>query len=80
MNLIDYTKQHGGQVALAKKIGVVTVCVHHWAHGLRPIPAERCIDIERATNGQVTCEELRPDLTERWSYLRGTPCKHKEAA
>lgn len=39
-----------------------------------------CIDIERATNGAVTCEDLRPDLADRWAYLRGTNCQHKEAA
>ena len=34
--------------------------------------AEFCVDIERATNGLVTCEELRPDLTAQWQYLRNT--------
>lgn len=75
MKLIDYTKQNGGQSALAKKIGVVAVVVHNWVHGVRPIPAERCIDIERVTGGAVTCEELRPDLSERWAFLRGTEKK-----
>lgn len=28
--------------------------------------------IEIATGGQVTCEELRPDLADQWAYLRGT--------
>jgi DNA-binding transcriptional regulator YdaS (Cro superfamily) len=36
------------------------------------VPAERCPQIERATDGAVTCEELRPDLAEHWAYLRGT--------
>lgn len=31
-----------------------------------------CIDIERATAGEVTCEDIRPDLNDHWSYLRGT--------
>lgn len=30
------------------------------------------MDIERATDGLVTCEELRPDLADRWRYLRST--------
>lgn len=30
------------------------------------------IAIERETGGAVTCEELRPDLNEHWSYIRGT--------
>jgi DNA-binding transcriptional regulator YdaS (Cro superfamily) len=58
-------------------LGVRPVSVHQWARGIRPIPAERCPDIERATGGAVTCEELRPDLAEQWAYLRGTK---KEAA
>lgn len=32
------------------------------------VPAERCPDIEAATNGEVTCEELRPDVN--WAVLR----------
>jgi len=28
------------------------------------------INIDRETNGAVTCEELRPDVD--WAYLRGT--------
>lgn len=28
--------------------------------------------IEAATGGAVTCEDLRPDLAEQWTYLRGT--------
>lgn len=80
MNLLEYTKQNGGQTALARKLGVVPVVVHHWAHGVRPVPAERCPAIERATSGAVRCEDLRPDVD--WTYLRGTscPCEHKEAA
>lgn len=38
---------------------------------MRQVPAERCTDIERATAGAVTCEELRPDL-DMWAYLRNS--------
>ena len=38
--------------------------------GTRPIPAEHCPAIERATGGAVRCEELRPDVA--WSVLRAT--------
>lgn len=72
MILLDYTKTRESQSALARRIGVPTVCVNQWAHGTRQVPAERCIDIERATGGVVTCEELRPDMADRWGYLRGT--------
>lgn len=32
--------------------------------------AELCINIDRESGGQVTCEHLRPDVD--WGYLRGT--------
>ena len=62
----------GSQAKLARSLGVTTPVVNQWISGIRPIPTERCPDIERATSGQVTCEELRPDLSEQWAYLRGT--------
>jgi len=82
MNLLDYTNQNGGQTKLARALGLSAVVVHHWAHGIRPVPAERCPAIERATSGSVRCEDLRPDVD--WGYLRATDCaqtcQHKEAA
>lgn len=56
---------------LARRIDVRPPTVHQWATGVRPVPSERCPQIERATGGLVTCEELRPDLAEHWAYLRG---------
>ncbi|NPI99188.1 transcriptional regulator, partial [Escherichia coli] len=41
-------------------------------HRVRQLPAERCPAIERATRGEVLCEELRPDID--WSYLRRSAC------
>lgn len=74
MDLKTYIETRGergvGQV-LARAVGVSQVVISQWKTGMRTIPPERCIDIERATEGKVTCEELRPDLAERWAYLRG---------
>lgn len=53
---------------LADLIGVSPAAVNQWISGHRPIPAERCPAIERATNGAVRCEDLRPDV--EWSVLR----------
>ncbi|MDM0011971.1 YdaS family helix-turn-helix protein [Variovorax sp. J22P168] len=36
-----------------------------------------CIDIERATAGEVTCEHLRPDRAEAFAYLRESACRLK---
>lgn len=72
----------GGQKKLAvllSQVGdeITASAINQMCSGLRQVPAGRCPDIERVTNGAVTCEELRPDLAEQWSYLRGTA---KEAA
>jgi len=57
----------GGQAALAKLLGVTPGAVHQWCNGKRPIPAEQCPEIERATSGGVRCEELRDDVS--WDVL-----------
>lgn len=61
----------GGTKALAVLIGVTFQTVYQWREGGRWVPLERCVDIEKATNGDVTCEELRPDKSDYWAYLRG---------
>ncbi len=68
----------GGQSALARLLGVKPPSVNEWVKGHRPIPAERCPAIERATSGAVRCEDLRPDVD--WAYLRSTDCNHQKAA
>lgn len=69
----------GGLSALARAIKVTPPTVHQWVSGHRQIPVLRCLDIERATNGAVRCEDLRPDVD--WSVLRGTsPQAHPTGA
>ena len=65
----------GGQSRLAKSIGVAPQVVNNWARRGN-VPAEYCPAIERATNGHVRCEDLRPDVD--WAVLRGA--RHDEAA
>jgi DNA-binding transcriptional regulator YdaS (Cro superfamily) len=67
----------GGTCAVASIVGVKPPTVTQWINGDRQVPIERCPAIERATNGAVTCEELRPDFD--WEYLR-TPTKQKAIA
>lgn len=57
----------GSQVALASMLGTSKQNISSWIRNTR-VPAEYCPDIERITNGLVTCEELRPDIN--WSVLR----------
>lgn len=60
----------GGQTKLAKLLNVTPPAISQWVKGTRPVPAERCLEIERITGGVVRCEELRPDVN--WAVLRGT--------
>lgn len=65
-------EQIGGPSNLASLLGVSVQAVCFWRDGQRRLPAEKCPDIERATGGVVTCEELRPDLVPQWQYLRSS--------
>lgn len=54
-------KRAGGLTELAEKLGVTPQVVSNWRSRGR-VPAERCIEIETATDGAVTRQELRPDI------------------
>lgn len=72
MNLRDYLdhRGRGSGVALARALGVKPVMVSLWASGARPIPFERCVDIERATDGAVRRWDLCPrDWHRHWPEL-----------
>lgn len=57
----------GSQAALAAKLNLRQSHVSMWkARG--NVPAEYCPSIERATDGRVRCEQLRPDVA--WEVLR----------
>ena len=73
MNLNEYLSKPGKAADLARSIGVSAVLVSQWKTLIRPIPAERCPEIEKATGGAVRCEELRPDVD--WAYLRKSSSK-----
>lgn len=45
---------------LAEKIGVTPMAVTQW--GKRGVPVKRSLDIEAATEGEVTRHDLRPDI------------------
>lgn len=57
-----------GQAELARRLGVSKAAVSQWLSGV--VPIERCVAIERATNGAVTRRQLRPDdWQEIWPEL-----------
>jgi DNA-binding transcriptional regulator YdaS (Cro superfamily) len=76
MTLNEYLSKPGLAADLARSIGVSAVLVSQWKNMSRPIPAQRCLEIEKATLGAVRCEELRPDID--WAYLRNS--QNSEAA
>lgn len=58
----------GGPVRAAERLGVERYqTVQSWLR--HRVPAEYCPLIERATDGKVRCEDLRPDVA--WDVLRG---------
>lgn len=59
----------GGQAAVATACGLPDRRhVWPWFNTSRRVPAEHCPLIERATDGRVRCEDLRPDIA--WDVLR----------
>lgn len=81
MNLSDYLGATRGEMSvLCGAIGAHSPDMSRWASGQRPAPPERCPDIERATAGRVTVEELRPDIRWQripdptWPHPAGRPC------
>ena len=61
MNLNEFLKTTS-QSDLARRLGVTQPLISNWVTGKTRISAERCIEIERATDGAVTRMDLRPDL------------------
>lgn len=72
--------QPAQRIALAAEIGINEQYLYQCFTGRRQTPAERCPDIERATKGSVTCEQLRPDVSwqrvrdKAWPHPKGRPC------
>lgn len=52
----------GGQTQLARLLGVKQANVWHWLNKADRVPGEYVIAIEKATGGEVTRHDLRPDL------------------
>jgi DNA-binding transcriptional regulator YdaS (Cro superfamily) len=67
----------GGPTAVARLLGIKAPSVCGWRG--RP-PPDRCPELERATAGRVTCEQLRPDMRwtrvpdAQWPHPDGRPC------
>lgn len=81
MNLGEYLDKADGHTAanLARTVKAAPALISQWRNNVRPIPIDRCPDIERATDGNVPCEELRPDVVwvrvpdPDWPHPQGRP-------
>lgn len=62
----------GGVTNVAKLLRVTPQAVCFWRDQKRKFPVEHCPVIERATDGAVSCEDLRPDFD--WAYVRRGKC------
>lgn len=76
MDLKTYVSERGRQTWLAQQIEAQPQLVWQWANGVKPVPADRCPGIERASDGAVTCEELRSDV--RWARVPDKGWPHQE--
>ncbi len=72
MNLNEYLQKRprGELLRISRAIGAHAPDVSRWSSGDRPIPVNKVVAIEQATNGEVTRKDLRPDDWERiWPEL-----------
>ena len=66
MNIKAYLKKHEmSQADFAKKMAVTQGLVWQWLNGHTKVTAERAVEIERCTAGEITRHDLRPDLFPR---------------
>lgn len=78
--LREACKLVGGQAALGRKIGRKQSTIWNWLQ--KGIPADDCPAVERATEGQVTRYQLRPDVFEPLptAHAQGGETQASEAA
>lgn len=65
--------ERGRTAAVAREVGIAPAYLSQIANGTRPVPAEHCAALERATGGKVRRWDLRPEDWHRiWPELQGT--------
>ena len=81
MKLSEYLAASRGRGAiLARTARLSSAYLSQMVSGVRPVRKELAGLIERATEGAVPCEELRPDLAWHrvpdpdWPHPQGRPC------
>lgn len=72
MNLPDYFQKsaRGKSAEMAKSLNIQLSKLSAWKANKVKVPFQKCLEIETMTNGEVTCEELRPDVNwQEWSVF-----------
>lgn len=72
------TAPRGTAAAIARAVNVSPVMVTQWAAGEKPVPVARCLGIERATEGNVSRADLRPN--DYWEHWPDLPAPTQQAA
>ena len=74
MNLRTYLSQMSvpERGAFAKRCNTSAAHLRNISYGAKTCGETLAMDVERESGGAVTCEELRPDLADRWAYMRST--------
>lgn len=81
MNLHEYIQEKSSVKAISEKTGISINFLYQVKTGMRKLPFQSCLLIETATNGEVTCEELRPDIDwKKWSDFFQNRKSTKETA
>lgn len=70
MTLNEFLKARGSAADLSERINVPQALISQWKKGIRRPSVTHCALIEKGTDGEVRCEELRPDLN--WALIRNT--------
>ena len=76
----------GAASALSLALNVPRPLMTQWGKGIRQIPLDKAVGIERETAGSVTCEEMRPDAAwvrvkdRKWPHTKGRPLVNLEPA
>lgn len=68
----------GGKAVLARLLNVRPPTVSQWSSGSRPVPAERALQIEELTEGEVRREALCPTFP--WKVAASSGNQTPEAA
>lgn len=60
------TAKRGRSLAIAQALGVTPPVVSDWVTGKKQIPSQHCKAIQALSEGEVTCQDMRPDDWQMW--------------